>query len=43
VETVTEHIPEPRWTLTGTVLEWPNGQLAPINQSPWRWTQDGWT
>jgi hypothetical protein len=35
-------LPKPHWTLTGTVLEWPDGELAPIRQSPWTSVNGDW-
>ena len=34
---------KPEWSLTGAVVDWPDGQPAALEQSPWLQTPLGWT
>jgi hypothetical protein len=36
-------ISPPEWSLTGLVVEWPDGQLATLSQSPWSRGDFAWT
>jgi hypothetical protein len=34
---------KPDWTLTGAVIDWPDGKPAALSQSAWQETPLGWT